>query len=164
MNPTPGSPAPVRPTVDAGRLWAGGAATAVVAALVALVGVLIGKGVFDVDMVVPPLLPIGDSFALRYALTAAALALLATGLAHVLALTTPRPRAFFSWIVGLATVVGVVLPFAVDGSVGGKLATALLDLVLGVCVLSLLSSVLARTTSVPRSARPGRGSVRGPYG
>jgi Family of unknown function (DUF6069) len=154
MQTTPGTSPARRPTVDAGRLWAGGAATAVVAGLVALVGVLIGGAVLDADMVAPPLLPIGNSFALRYVLTAAALALVATGLAHVLALTTPRPRAFFSWIVGLATVVGVVLPFASDGSLGGKLATALVNLVLGLCVLSLLSSVLARTTSIPRSTPP----------
>jgi hypothetical protein len=89
VDPTPGTPSPVRPTVDAGRLWAGGVATAVVAALVALVGVLIGDGLLDVDMVEPPLLPIGDSFPVRYALTAAALALVATALAHLLVLTTP---------------------------------------------------------------------------
>jgi hypothetical protein len=156
MDPTRGTPPPVRPTVDAGRLWAGGAATAVVAALVALVGVLIWDAVLDVEMVAPPLLPIGDSFALRYMLTAAALALVATGLAHLLVLTTPRPRAFLSWIVGLVTVVGVVLPLAADGPFGGKVATALVNLVLGLCVLSLLSSVLARTTSVQRANRPAR--------
>jgi uncharacterized membrane protein YGL010W len=140
-------------TVDAGRLWAGGAATAVVAALVALVGVLVGDGVLDLDMVEPPLLPIGGGFALRYAVTAAALALIATGLAHVLVLTTPRPRAFLSWIVGLATVIGVVLPFATDGSFGGRTATAVVDLVIGLAVLSLLGSVLART--VRAGSRPG---------
>jgi len=159
VDPTPGSPPPVRPTVDAGRLWAGGFATAVVAALVALVGVLIGDALLDIDMVEPSLLPIGDSFAVRYALTAAALALLATALAHLLVLTTPRPRAFFSWIVGLATVVGVVLPFTEEGSLGGRLATALVDLVIGLCVLSLLSSVLARTASV---RQPGAGLEAGP--
>ncbi|OLT05143.1 hypothetical protein BJF90_19545 [Pseudonocardia sp. CNS-004] len=61
-------------------------ATAVVAALVALVGVLIGAGALDLDMAVPPLLPLGGSFAVRYAITAAVLALAATGLAHLLAL------------------------------------------------------------------------------
>jgi hypothetical protein len=47
-----------RPSVDGGRLRAGGAATALVAALVTLVGVLVCKSVFDVVMVRPPLLPI----------------------------------------------------------------------------------------------------------
>jgi Family of unknown function (DUF6069) len=137
-----------RLSVDAGRLWAGGAATAVVAALVALVGVLVCDGVLNLDMVEPPLLPIGSAFVWRYALTAAVLALVATALAHVLVLTTPRPRAFLSWIVGLATVVGVVLPFAADGTLGGRLATAVVDLLIGLAVLSLLGSVLARTVSI----------------
>jgi hypothetical protein len=41
-----------RLSVDAGRLWMGGVATAVVAALIAVVGVLVARGLFD-----PPLLP-----------------------------------------------------------------------------------------------------------
>jgi hypothetical protein len=160
---SPGRPPPARLTVDPGRLWAGGAATAVVAALVALVGVLIGDAVLDLDMVEPPLLPIGDAFAVRYAITAACLALAATALAHLLAVTTPRPRAFFSWIVMLATLVGVVLPFAMDGTLGGKLATSFVNLVLGICILSLLSSVLRRTTRVPRPAPPGWTPGPAPY-
>jgi Family of unknown function (DUF6069) len=154
VNPTPGTPPSIGPTVDAGRLWAGGFATAVVAAIVALVGVLVGEALLDSDMIEPPLLPIGNSLAVRYAFTAAALALVATALAHLLALTTPRPRGFFSWIVGLVTVVGVVLPFTEEGSLGSRLATAVVDLVIGLCVLSLLSSMLARTVGV-RPPPPG---------
>ncbi len=52
-----------------------------------------------------------DTFVANYALTAAAFAIGATALAHVLVLTTPTPRAFFSWIVGLMTAGAVVLPF-----------------------------------------------------
>ena len=62
-----------------------------------------------------------------------------------MATTTPRPRAFFGWVVGLATVVGVVLPFTLDGTLAGQFATALVDLVIGVSILSLLSSVVSRT-------------------
>jgi hypothetical protein len=131
-----------RPSVDGGRLWAGGAATALVAALVAVV------------MVRPPLIPIGDSFTVRYAVTAAVLAILATALGHLLALTTPRPRSFSTWIVGLATLVGVVLPFRLTGTTAGRLATAGVDLVIGLAVLSLLNSVLARTVQfVPVAPR-----------
>ena len=144
MRPQPPDAAAPR-AVDAGRLWAGGAATAVVAALVALVGVLIGEGLLDVDMVEPPLLPVGGSLAARYAITAALLALAATALAHLLAVTTPRPEAFLSWIVGLVTVVGVVLPFTLAGSLAGRATTAMVDLGIGLSVLSLLRSVLRRT-------------------
>ncbi|WP_211365990.1 DUF6069 family protein [Pseudonocardia kunmingensis] len=137
-----------RLVVDAARLWSGGAATAVVAALVAVVGVLIGEGALGLDMAVPPLLPVGGSFAVSYAITAAVLALAATGLAHLLVLTAPRPSSFFAWIVGLATVVGVVLPLTIGDSIGGSVATAVVDLVIGLCILSLVSSVLSRTTRV----------------
>jgi hypothetical protein len=143
------APGRARPQVDAGRLWAGGLATAVVAGLVALVGVLLAQGALDIAMVRPPLIPVPGSFALRYAVTGAVLALLATALAHLLLASTPRPRSFFSWIVGLATAVGVVLPFTLDGTAAGRLATAVVDLVVGLAVLSLLSSVMAR------SLRPG---------
>jgi hypothetical protein len=110
----PPSSAPNR-IVNVRALWAGSVASAVVAALVAVVGVLICEGVLDLDMVPPPLLPIGRSLYVQYAVTSAVLALAATGLAHVLALTTPRPESFFSWIVGLATVVGVVVPLGARG-------------------------------------------------
>jgi hypothetical protein len=142
-----------RPQVDGGRLWAGGVATAVVAALVALLGVLLAQGALDITMVEPPLLPLPGSFALRYAVTAAVLALLATALAQLLVATTPRPRSFFSWIVLLATAVGVVLPFTVDGTTPGRLATAVVDLVIGLAVLSLLSSIMTRAVRPPNRVR-----------
>ena len=146
-----------RPTVDAGPLWAGGVATAVVAALIAFVGVLVMQNLLDITMVRPPLIPIGGSFIVRYAVTAAVLALLATALAHLLLVTTPRPRAFFSWIVGLATAVGVVLPFALEGTTAGRLATAGVNLVIGLAVLSLLGTIMTRTSRIgQRSGYPPR--------
>jgi hypothetical protein len=151
------SPPPAHPdrTVDAARLWAGGVATAAVCALVAVVGVLLTEEVVGTEMVHPPLLPVGGTFLLRYALTAAVLALAATALLHLLAMTTPRPLSFFSWIVGVATVVGVVVPLASEGSTAGRVATAVVDLIIGLCVLSLLRSVLARTTRpASRGGRP----------
>ena len=141
-----------RPTVDVGPLWAGGVATAVVAALIAFVGVLVMQNLLDITMVRPPLIPIGGSFVVRYAVTAAVLALLATALAHLLLVTTPRPRAFFSWIVGLATAVGVVLPFALEGTTAGRLATAGVNLVIGLAVLSLLGTIMTRTSRIGQRA------------
>ena len=141
-----------RPTVDAGPLWAGGVATAVVAALIAFVGVLVMQNLLDIVMVRPPLIPIGSSFVVRYAVTAAVLALLATALAHLLLVTTPRPRAFFSWIVGLATVAGVVLPFALEGTTAGRLATAGVNLIIGLAVLSLLGTIMTRTSHIGQRA------------
>ena len=119
------------------------------AALVALVGVLVSEGLLDIAMVRPPLIPIGNSFGASYAVTAAVLAFLATALAHLLVVATPRPRSFFTWIVGLLTVVGVVLPFTLEGTTSGRLATAVVDLLVGLAILSLLRSVMARTVRLP---------------
>jgi hypothetical protein len=125
-------------------------ATACVAALIAAVGVLICDQVLGLELVRPaPLLPIGDSVALSYAATAFVLALVATGLAQLLALTTPRPRSFFHWIMGLATLAAVALPFALSGSTASKIATAAINLAIGVAIGSLLTAVLARTVTDP---------------
>ena len=141
-------PPPSEPTriTNVRALWAGGAACAVVAGLVALVGVIVCEDVLDLEMAPPPLLPIGRSLSVQYAVTSAVLALAATGLAHILVVTTPRPESFFSWIVGLATVVGVAVPLGSSGSWAGRFATALVDLAIGLCVLTLVRSLLGRTT------------------
>jgi hypothetical protein len=132
--------------VAASRLWAGGVATACVAALVGAVGVLIFNSVFDIRLVrLPVLLPITDSLALNYAATAFVFALAATGLAHLLSITTPRPNVFFGWIVGLVTVATMVMPFAFDASMASKVSTALVNMIIGIAIGSLLSAVLART-------------------
>jgi hypothetical protein len=133
-------------TILAGRLWAGGAATACVAALVAAVGVLLFDAVLDVKLVQPPLLltPTG-SLAFNYALTAFVAALLSTALAHLLVMTTPRPRLFLGWIIGLVTVAAMVVPFATNGTLAGKVCTAGINLAVGIAIGSLLSGVLSRT-------------------
>jgi hypothetical protein len=146
--PVSRQPGPVsrkRVTVDAPRLWGGGVATAVVAALAAGVGVLVCRDLLNVKLVEPPLLHISKSFAANYAVTAFVLALAATGLAHLLSVATPRPRVFFGWIIGLVTVAAMVVPFALEGTLKGKICAAVINLVIGLCIASLLSAVLSRT-------------------
>ncbi|MGB7818827.1 MAG: DUF6069 family protein [Ornithinibacter sp.] len=135
-----------RVSVDARRLWSGGLATACVAALVAVVGVLIARDVLGFGLEDSAVvLSVGGSFTFDYALTAFLLALVATALAHALSVSTPRPQAFFGWIIGLATVAATVVPFATEGSLGGQISVAMINLVIGLSIGSLLSTVLART-------------------
>jgi len=148
----PGSapPQPVRPRVDAGRLWPGGSATAVGAGLVALVGVLVCRWLFGIPLLAPKQDgAYGDVHTTALVLLAAAAALVATGLAHLLLLSTPRPLTFFSWIVGLATVLAVLVPFSTAAPLTAKVATAVVDLVLGIAIGSLISGVAARSIRVP---------------
>jgi hypothetical protein len=99
-----------------------------------------------------------------YAAAAAGGGLVATGLAHILLLTTPRPRSFFNWIMTLATIGAVLLPLALDESTQSRLATAAVNLAIGVTITVLVSmSVEASMRPVaPRSGYPPAGYPQGP--
>jgi hypothetical protein len=127
--------------VDAGRLWTGGLATALVAALVAVVGVLIARGLFDVPVLAPTREgALGNANTARLAILAAAAALVATGLMHLLLLlSTPRPFRFFTWIVSLLTLLAVLAPFMTDAKLATQVATAAIGLVIGMAIGSLVS-------------------------
>jgi hypothetical protein len=138
--------------VAGGRLWAGGAATAVVAALIALVGILLARGVFDIPVLAPEGEGTwGDADTQRYALFCALAALVATGLLHLLLISTPRPLKFFSWIMMLATLAGALVPFVAAASTASKIATGLINLAVGIAIGTLLSGAARAATRV-RSA------------
>src|SRR4029077_8552091 len=104
-----------RPTrrVDARPLWSGGVATAVVAALIALVGILVARWLFNISFLSPRRAGAwGDASTAGYVFASIGCALVATALMHLLLLTTPYPRVFFGWIIGLATLIAVVFPFS----------------------------------------------------
>jgi hypothetical protein len=150
-----GGPRETGLTVDASRLWPGGVATAVVAALIALVGVMVCRWLFRIPLLAPSSDgAYGDAHTTALVLVAAAAAIVATALVHLLLLSTPRPLAFFSWIIGLATLLAVLYPFSTTAPLTAKAATAVVDLVLGIAIGTLLSSVAARSMRVTRS--PGR--------
>jgi Family of unknown function (DUF6069) len=141
--------------VDAGRLWTGGLATALVAALVALVGVLIARGLFDVPVLAPTDKgALGDASTARLAVLAAVAALLATGLMHLLLVSTPQPWRFFSWIVALLILVAVLVPFTTDAELDTKVATAAISLVIGLAIGSLVPAVARSATRVGGGRRP----------
>jgi len=135
--------ASVTPAFDAGRLWAGGVATALVAALVVVVGILIARGIFGIPVLAPKGDGAwGDADTAMYALFAALVALLATALMHLLLLFTPHPGAFFGWIITLATALGVAGPFATNASPAAQVATAVINLALGLAVGYLVMSAV----------------------
>ena len=137
--------------VDAARLWTGGLATALVAALVAVVGVLIARGLFDVPVLAPAREgALGNTSTARLAILAAVAALLATGLMHLLLLSTPRPFRFFTWIVSLLTLVAVLAPFMSDAKLATKVATGAIGLVIGMAIGSLVSGAARSATRLSR--------------
>lgn len=162
--PPPGQPAPIEPdpdtpsglTVDSLRLWSGGIATAVVAALAAIVGLLVCRGLFNIAVLVPTGGGRWDVIStVPYAFLAAAGALLATGLMHLLLLTTPRPRLFFRWIMVLIGIIFAVLPFNADIPTDEQIATAAVGVLVVVVIASLVTATAVRAVpNVPYPPAP----------
>ena len=102
------------------------------------------------------------------------LALVATALMYLLLISTPYPRVFFGWIIGLATVVAVVFPFSTTAPLSQKIATGFVNLILGVAIGTLITEVSRRATrrtvvrggggpdrrSYPPTRTPGDGGYR----
>ncbi len=139
------NPTDPRLSVEAGRYWAGAIATALVAALIGFIAVVVFERVFSLTLVPPPDLLGTGSHQITYAVDGALLALVTACLQHLLILSTPRPQAFFGWIMGLIIVVITVLPFAWTSDARAALLSGLVSLVIGVAVWSLLASVATRT-------------------
>jgi len=145
------------PRVDATQLWPGGIATAVVAGLVALVGVLACRWLLNVPILAPQRDgAYGDAHTTGAVFAAVGAALVATALLHLLLISTPRPLIFFGWIVSLATIVAVLFPFSTAAPVSQKIATGAVSLVIGIAIGTLLGGVGGRST------RPRTGSGRRP--
>jgi hypothetical protein len=127
--------------VDARTLWAGGVAAALGAALVGLVGIVVCRGLLDVPVLAPQGDGVwGDVDTVAYAGGAALAALVATGLAHLLLLSSPRPGRFFAWIMAVATVAAVLVPFAGTASLASRVATAAINLAVGLAIGALVGA------------------------
>jgi hypothetical protein len=135
---------PARPALDATRLWTGGLATAAVAALVALVGTLVVRVLFRIA-------PVGELVSHTVAtadtgllcLFAAVAALAATGIAHLLLVSTPNPLGYLGWIIGLATAAATVLPLLGGLPILAAAAAAVVNLVVGLAIGSLVVTTAA---------------------
>jgi len=129
-----------RAAVDARSLWTGGVATAVVAALVAIVGVLVTRGVLSIEVIAPANTEgaidyVGAVWLAGFALIGG---LVATGIAHVLLLFAPRPTVFLGWIIGLVALAFAVWPFTVNVDSDTRVANSILYLVIGIATGILL--------------------------
>jgi len=149
----PAGAIPAGPKLNPGRLWAGGVMTSVVVALMMIVGVSVARGIFAVPVPVPSSADSLSGFA--YVALGVLAALVATALAHLLIMATPRPLMFFAWIVFLCTVIAVLAPFqnSVFGSfshiamLNAKVATAVINACAGIAVGSLITGAARGSVS-----------------
>jgi len=68
-------------------------------------------------------------------------------LAQLLMIGTLRPLMFFGWIVALASTIIVVFPFSTTAPLDAKIATAVVNLAIGVAVGTLVGGVAARSSA-----------------
>jgi Family of unknown function (DUF6069) len=114
-----------------------------------LAGVLITRGVLGIPVLAPKTANnFGNSATAVYAL-------LATALLHLLLLGTPRPFAFFASITVLADVIAAAAPFTQPAPLASKVFTAIINIVVGVAVISLLSGVGRSAARPVGRAEPG---------
>lgn len=138
------------PEVSTRRLWTGGFGAAAVAAMMVFVGWTIAQGVLGVPVPAPvdegaesPMTGLG------YALCAAAVAVQATALLHLLMELSRRPVRTLFWIFGTLLAVAAVVPFAVDAPPESALATAVINVAAGIAMLSMLASAATLSTRWP---------------
>lgn len=154
-------------SADAGRLWAGGAATALVAAIVALVGIKVLHDLLHAPIVTPGGLEQSAGYAtVAFPISAAILTLLATGLLHLLMTTTPRASQFFGWIASLVLVLVVLQVFLHETDLLTQLEAAAFYLVIGIAIISSLmgvsrSAVRYHRRQAYQENRPPRGGAYG---
>jgi hypothetical protein len=131
--------------LEVGRYWAGALATMLVAALIGLTADIILEEVLDLEIHSQVDLLGAGSDITAWALVGALFALVAAIVLYLLVLTTPRPSSFFAWVIGLATVVLAALPFADRAELVPAILAAIVWIVIGSAVWSLLTGTLSRT-------------------
>ena len=110
-----------------GRLWTGGAATALIAGLLAVVGILVARGLLDIAVLAPKGEGAwGNANTLACAFGSAVCAFAATGLVRL-----------------LLTAIAVVLPLSLDVATESRVSTALLNAAIGLSITALPSGVVS---------------------
>lgn len=131
--------------LEVGRFWSGALATMLVAALIGLAAEFILEEVLDLEIQAQADLFGTGSDLMAWVVAGALFALVASIVLYLLVMSTPRPRSFFGWVVGLATVILAAVPFAGEFELVPAILAAIVWIVIGSAVYSLLTGTLSRT-------------------
>lgn len=131
--------------LEVGRYWAGALATVFVAALIGFAADFILEEVLNLEIQAQADLFGTGSDLMAWVVAGALFALVASVVLYLFVLSTPRPRSFFGWVVALATVILVAVPFAGSPDVVPAILAAVVWVVIGSAVWSLLTGTLSRT-------------------
>lgn len=131
--------------LEVGRFWAGALATTLVAALIGLAAHFVLEEVFNLEIRAQADLFGTGSDLMAWVVAGALFALGAAAVLYLLVMSTPRPRSFFGWVVGLGTVILAAVPFAGQFELVPAILAAIVWIVIGSAVYSLLTGTLSRT-------------------
>jgi hypothetical protein len=150
MSDDPTRPGRAGVTLSGARLWSGAIAAAVVAALIALLGLLVARGLLHIAVLAPNGDGTwGDASTIIYAGAAAAAALIATALVQLLFRFTPQPMTFFAWIWALLTVISAIGPFLPSADLAEQVATAAINVLIGIAIYELVAGTARRSLLWP---------------
>lgn len=162
LGPQRRRPASTRPQLDDRRLRAAGLATAIVAALIAVVGVIVVRGIFRLPLFGPEGSSVwGSGGTVVYAFAAFVCGLLGTGLMFLLLRTTPSPITYFGWIVGLVTAVVAIMPLTMGSDSAVRVAHAVLNAAVGTAIGALTVSAARRSVLYVPPSEP---ELQPPFG
>ncbi|UQE76263.1 hypothetical protein MYK68_06650 [Gordonia sp. PP30] len=142
----------IDPLLYSGGVFMTGVVTGLAGWLVAWIIGLIARGVNATGHFGwwSPLDPGGEYW---YAIVGFVAALLGGALWFVLTLVTPTPNSFYRWIVGLLIVAAFVVPLATQSDIWSGLVTGILQVCIGLPILSLIPTMGDRSR---RTASPAR--------
>jgi hypothetical protein len=123
------------PRLDQVRYWVGASITAVLAALVSMIALIVAQGIVNVPMV----LGSHSVHAGIYAVSAAGIALLAAALYDGMLHVAPRPLTYYSWLGAIVTALAALLPFT-DHAAGlhAQIALAVTNFAVGAAITLLV--------------------------
>jgi hypothetical protein len=131
--------------LEVGRFWAGALATTLVAALIGLAADFILEEVLNLEIQAQADVFGTGSDLMAWVLAGALFALASAAVLYLLVMSTPRPRSFFGWVVALATVILAAVPFAGQFELIPAILAAIVWIIIGSAVYSLLTGTLSRT-------------------
>jgi Family of unknown function (DUF6069) len=161
-SPDPGSadaPPPPRPQyrsigrieVDHVRYWSGIAVTAAIAALAGVIVTRLAGDVFDTPLRITErggsdvLVPLTDS---RVIWTCVAVALAAGGVMNLMLYLLPHPQVFFGLLSAVVMVGSLLWPLSIDVTDAERIWLIVVNVVVGVIVVTLVSNLATMTTRV----------------
>jgi hypothetical protein len=137
------TPGPQRTSIDQVRFWVGACLAALVAAGVALIGLLLIRGVLQIPILVTTSHPVDAG---AYVVLTAVLVIGASALYNLMLHVAPHPTTYYGALAAVGIALAALLPFTIPVALISQAALAGLNFVVGLVIAFLVpvAAVAAR--------------------